>query len=345
MICGLGAPAASWGEEEKLRWKFEVGQKLDYVMVQEMKMMGSGGAVGQINTTLRQEMDMIWDVQGVDKKTGEAVIKQKFDRMKIKMTTPYGTFEYDSKSDAPPTGLAAMIAPMYKAMTKDEFEITMTSRGEIRDVRIPDGVLDAIKSSPGAAQLGDIASEAGFRKMMSQGSLVLPEAAPKKGDTWSTKIEMNNPVAGGKQSVETTYTFEGTREVEGVTYAVIKPSLKMEIETKKAEKPEEKKPAESDDKKPAETTKKESPPQTPAIEMNIAEQESTGEVLFNIRNGRLSSTTLNQKVTIEATIGGQKKSQKIEQLIDVKVTPSGERNLVEEPTQPANGEEKSPPQP
>ena len=61
---------------------------------------------------------MTWDVQGVDEKTGDAVIKQKFDAVKMKMTTPIGGFEYDSKSEAVPTGLAAMIAPMYKAMTQ-----------------------------------------------------------------------------------------------------------------------------------------------------------------------------------------------------------------------------------
>ena len=85
---------------------------------------------------------MTWDVQGVDEKTGEAVIKQKFDRVKMKMTTPVGGFEYDSKSEAAPTGLGAMIAPMYKAMTKGEFEITMTSRGEVKDVKIPEEVID-----------------------------------------------------------------------------------------------------------------------------------------------------------------------------------------------------------
>ncbi len=121
--------------DEPLRWKFEVGEKLDYNMTQEMNMAAEGGPVGQMTTTMRQEMDMMWDVQGVNKETGEAVIKQKFDRVKMKMTTPYGGFEYDSKSDAAPTGLAAMIAPMYKAMTNGEFEITMTARGEVKDVK------------------------------------------------------------------------------------------------------------------------------------------------------------------------------------------------------------------
>ena len=50
--------------------------------------------------------------------------------------------------------------------------------------------------------------------MISQGALVLPEDPPKKGETWTTKVEMNNP-AVGKQMVETTYRYEGTKEIDG----------------------------------------------------------------------------------------------------------------------------------
>ena len=44
-----------------------------------------------------------------------------------------------------------MVAPIYDALTKGEFEITMSARGEIKDVKVPDEVLAAMKNSPGAA--------------------------------------------------------------------------------------------------------------------------------------------------------------------------------------------------
>jgi hypothetical protein len=309
---GLASAAPA---EEALRWKFKVGEKLDYTMVQEMNMVAAGGPVGQMNTTMRQEMDMTWDVQGVNEE-GEAVIKQKFDRIKMKMTTPVGGFEFDSKSEAAPTGLAALIAPMYKAMTQGEFEITMTSRGEVKDVKVPEEVITALKSSPGAAQMGDIATADGFKKMISQGALVLPEKAPKEGDTWQTKVEMNNP-AVGKQTVETTYKYVGTKEINGAKFAVIKPELKMEFEKKEG------------DAKAAQQ-----------LSMKIGEQSSDGEVLFNIDAGRLASTKLQQKVAIDATLGGgQTMQQKIDQKIDVTVKPAGEKKAEEDSA--AKSEEKS----
>jgi hypothetical protein len=314
--------ATSAKAAEALRWKFKVGEKLDYDMVQEMSMSQSGPQIPQMNTTMRQEMNMTWDVLGVDDKSGEAVIKQKFDRVKMKMTTPLGGFEYDSKSEEAPTGLGAMIAPMYKAMTEGEFEITMTSRGEVRDVKIPEQVITALKNSPNAAQMGDIASAEGFKKMISQGALVLPKDPPKKGDTWSTKVAMKNQA--GNQTVETTYRYEGSKDIKGTMFAVIKPELKMEFDNK----PET-----------AKEGQPQQPPQQQQMQMKIKEQSSDGEVLFNIPAGRLQSTTLKQNVTIEATVGGgQPVQQKIDQKINVTVSPAGEKKAAEAKKAEPSGE-------
>jgi len=301
---------------DPLRWKFNVGEKLDYTMVQEMNMAASGAALGGAGqaTTMRQEMDMSWDVQGVNNE-GEAVIKQKFDRVKMKMTGANGEFEYDSKSDAAPTGLAALIAPMYKAMTQSEFEITMTARGEVKEVKVPEEVLTALKSSPAAAQMGDIATAEGFKKMISQGALVLPKDSPKEGDTWQTKVEMNNPMAG-KQIVETTYRYEGTKEIDGTKYAVIKPELKMSFDAGAAKAP-------------------------PQLSMKIADQKSDGEILFNVDKGRLYTTMLTQNVAIDTSFAGQTVQQKIDQKIDVKVTPAGEKKADSEEKKVEPSDEKS----
>jgi hypothetical protein len=213
--------------------------------------------------------------------------------MKMTLPPPLGGFEYDTKSDAAPAGPAAMLAPMYKKMTEGEFELTMTSRGEIKDVKIPDEVLKTLQNSPGAAALGEMATPEGFKKMIAQGALVLPENAPKQGEDWSTKVEVNNPMAG-KQVIETTYKYVGNKDVEGVNYAVFEPTLTMTFEG------------------------------TPQLQMKVSEQESGGEILFNVDEGRLHSSKLDQKVTIDVSVGGQTMQQKIDQTIDVKVSPAGE---------------------
>ena len=109
-----------------------------------------------------------------------------------------------------------MIAPMYKAMTEGEFEITMTSRGEVKDVKIP-GTSDRPRSRTQprrrcdgrhghcrGLQEDDVARRAGAAGEMRR----------RRASTWTTKVEMKNP-AVGKQIVETTYRYEGTKDVEG----------------------------------------------------------------------------------------------------------------------------------
>jgi Family of unknown function (DUF6263) len=316
--------ATSVRADDPLRWKFNVGEKLDYKMVQDMAMSASGPQIPEMKTTMRQEMNMTWDVVGVDEKSGEAVIRQKFDQIKMKMNTPVGGFEYDSKSEEAPSGLGAMIAPMYKAMTEGEFEITMTARGEVKDVKIPEQVLTALKNSPGAAAMGDIASADGFKKMISQGALVLPKDAPKKGESWTTKVEMKNP-AVGKQTVETTYTYDGTKDVKGTTFAVIRPQLKMDFESKPA------------DAQASQPDQPQQPAQQAQLQMKIKDQTSDGEVLFNIKAGRLHSTSLKQNVTIDASVQGKPIQQKIDQKIDVTVSPSGAKES-SEPKKAESGE-------
>jgi Family of unknown function (DUF6263) len=319
-VVGVSCSAA----EQPLRWKFQVGDKLDYAIVQEMNMVVDGtaaaGQPGNANrSTLRQEMDMSWNVQGVNEE-GEAVIKQRFERIKMKVTSPQVSFEYDSKSEDAPTGFAALLAPLYKAMTEGDLEITITSRGEMKDIKVAPEILAALKPAPGAGQMGDNASEKVFAEIISKGALVLPEKAPEKGESWSSKVEAKSPVPGAQMVTMTyTYTYNGTKDVDGVTYALIKPQLSMDFA--------------SDNKEAGE---KASP-----VSMKIAEQSSGGEVLFNIEKGRVYTTVLQQNLLVDATAGGRTQQQKIELKTDMKLTPAGQKPADEAKSDEKKGDDKT----
>ncbi len=85
------AAVASWAAlsstgraDEPLRWKFKVGEQLDYQMTQQMNMDMDAGKTGQMHTSMNQTMNMQWDVKGVDDK-GDAVIEQAIKRVQMKM--------------------------------------------------------------------------------------------------------------------------------------------------------------------------------------------------------------------------------------------------------------------
>jgi hypothetical protein len=209
VIAALATSQAA-ADDQELRWKFKPGDKLGYNIVQDSTLSAEGNPAASLN--MRQEMDIRWDIAGVNEQ-GEAVVQQKFERVKLKMTLPMpiGVIELDSKSEEPPMGVAALLAPMIKAITEGTFELTITSRGEVKDVKIPEDVSTVLKNNPNAAALGEMATEEGFKKMLSQGVQLLPEKAVKPGDQWSAKFVQANPAAG-TQTVETIYRYEGTND-------------------------------------------------------------------------------------------------------------------------------------
>jgi hypothetical protein len=296
--------AASAHSQEPLRWKFKAGERLAYDSAQDMTIDVAGVQGGNFQMRTEQQLNLIWDVVSVDEQ-GNARIQQKLDRVRLKMTGPAAgqqvaegvkkneTVEYDSQAKDPPIGGAAMAAAMFEPMMKENFELTVTPRGEVKDVKVPPAVLELVKRNPEIAKMGEMATDAGVQKMLMQEIVVLPEAAPKEGETWSTQMEMPIPVVG-KQTIETSYTYQGTKDVDGKQQATIA----------------------------AKRTVKYDEPKGGAIQVAIKEQTSDGETLFDVTEGRLNTAELNQQITIEATGGGQAITQKLDQKSTVTVRPA-----------------------
>jgi len=271
------ATVAFTSAAEPLRWKFAPGQKLTYELIQ-------GTKAGGMN--MQQTMLMNWNVEQVDDQ-GNATIRQSFTRVKMNVEMPgIPAIAYDSDNPEP-TGPAAMMDPMFRALIDHAVQVTMTPRGEIRKVDVPDAMIEALKNSPGAGSMGKMGSKEGIQEVLAQASLTLPEETPADGAEWSNTVEMDHPV--GKQTVETTYKYIGTRDVGGDTMAVIKPSVKMSI-----------------------------------AGLNVKDQQTSGEILFNQSEGRLNSQIMHQDVTFEIPMGEQTVEQKVQQKMEIKVTEADE---------------------
>jgi hypothetical protein len=278
-MAGIFASAAT--AEEPLAWKFSPGLTNHYQMTQDMK-LSKTGAGGEFTVTSNMTMDMSWVVEKVNE-DGSASLKQKIDRMRMKIEPAGGqASEIDSAAKGDPQGQAAMLAPFMKAMTSNPFTVTMTPRGEVKDVQVPQAIVDALKNQPGAAQMGDLASPEGFKKLVSQASFVLPEKL-EPGATWTQKTE-TNLTAIGTQTAQTTYKYEGADEKDG----------------KKLE------------KFSAKVSLKFTGGQVP---IEIPKQESSGEILFNREAGRLESSHIKQTTELKITVGTQVVNQTINQTI------------------------------
>lgn len=273
---------------EPLAWKFAPGLTNRYQMTQDTNFTINTGEGGEAKSQSVLITDISWTVQKVND-DGSATLKQQIDRVRIKAETGESQVaEIDSASGENPQGQAATLVPLLKALTGAAFTVTMTSRGEVKDVEIPDAIIDALKNQPGAAQMGDLATSEGFKKLVRQASFVLPEEL-EPGVEWTAKTESQLP-AVGTQTALTTYRYEGVKEIEGKPMEVF--SARLELKFAGGQVPVE-----------------------------ITKQQSAGEVHFNREAGRLESTEIEQRTEATMTVSGKPIKQTINLNVDMKWVP------------------------
>ncbi len=284
----LTAAASTARAADAVVWKFTPGLTNRFQMSQDTK-VAKTGAGGDMSVDSVLTIDMSWTVKEV-KPDGSAVLEQRVDRMRMSISTADGMksdIDTDAKED--PQGQAAMAAPLLKAVTGHPFIVTMTPRGEVTDVVVPEAVAEALKNQPGAAQMGELASAAGFKKMVGQASFVLPETL-EVGKEWTSTTEAKLPVVGTQTAV-TTYKYEGPVETDGTKLE--KFSAKVEVSFAGGE-----------------------------VTVEVPSQESSGEVLFNGAEGRLEQSKITQVTNLKIAAAGQVVEQKIEQTIRVEWVPN-----------------------
>lgn len=280
----VAALAATSSAAEAIVWKFSPNLTNHYQMSQDTKVTKTG-AGGDMTVDTLNKIDMSWTVKEV-KPDGSAVLEQQITRMRMTIQTGDGVkSEIDTAAAEDPQGQAAMAAPLLKAITGNPFIVTMSPRGEVTDVVVPEAVAAALKNQPGAAQMGELASAEGFKKLVGQASFVLPETLDP-GKEWTGTTEAKLPLVGTLTSV-TTYKYEGPAEVEGQQLA--KFSAKVDANFAGGE-----------------------------VTVEVPSQESKGEILFNGEAGRLESSAINHLMNLKITANGQVVEQKIDQTIGVK---------------------------
>ncbi len=272
---------------EPLLWKFSTGDAHQYRMIQRMDMeMTLGEANRKIETSVEQVIDMTWKIDQVDEQ-GQAQVVQTLDRMRMNMQAPgQPEMKYDTQSKEAPAGFAAMLAPLMKAMTENEFTMAMSPRGKIDDVKMPEAVSRALNNVPGAAMMGEMFSDEGFGNMIQKSSLILPEPQDlEPGHEWSTTSEMKNPQLG-KITSKLTYRYLGPRDVEGKQYEVF--GIKMEMGFGEG---------------------------AAGVSIEIEDQNTDGEILFDRAAGRLESSKLQQEINMNIAAGPTEMKQKMVQKV------------------------------
>ena len=271
---------------EPLVWKFTVGETQNYRLVQKMEMTMNQGSASDVPTTIEQVLDMNWKVETVQE-NGNALLTEQFRRLQMDWNTPgqEGKIHYDTASKDEPQGYAAMLAPKLQTLIASKFQVTVTPRGQIVEVKFPAALREAMDGAHGSAILGDLASKEGLQNLVQQSFFPLPEAdhlAP--GFQWTESFAAENPTVG-KLTTETTYRYEGPREKDGLEVFV--PTVVVRFDGG------------------ADST------------IQVAAQKSSGEILFDRSAGRLESSHVRQQIDLVITEDKQKVDEKLNQTVEL----------------------------
>ncbi len=288
LLSGLCAAVVSSAASAQttLRYKFKEGEKLQYVIEQKTKGTTSINNM-EIDTKMNMSIDMTWNVIAVNR-DGSAQMQIKVTRAKMSMDGPTGLIEVDStQKNEPDDAIGKVFSQVIKATASMEMTGTMLATGEMKDIKVSEETIKAMKNLPGADKLGDILSPDSFKSMVS--NLVFPAEAVTKGKTWTNKTDAKTPF--GKVVTENTYTYEGAVQKESATLEKIsiKPNIKMEPD-----------------------------PKAP-IKIEVKDTKGSGQILFDNKTGRMIESTVNSTMQMQLSIAGMNLMQTTDQTMTIKL--------------------------
>lgn len=274
---------------DELRWKFKVGESLEYVL--------SRGVEGKINLSgseiafnLQLVFDTTWKPTAVAE-DGTADVELVVDRIQVVMDSPlFGRMAYDSTNPKEPEGpIWAQMKPTMTSMLGEAFKAKFTPLGEVQDIALPEKLAEALKKQEigenrraGFGIGGNSFNEKGIKEMLSRSVLPLPETT---GDdvTWTQSFENAIPMMG-TQIAETTFSVAGTESKDGKELTKITAETEILFE----------------------------PAEDPRADLEITDQAATATYYFDAAAGRMTEASGSQALTMEIT-GPQEIKQDIKE--------------------------------
>lgn len=266
-------------EAVQLVYKWTKGQIDRYRLT-----MQSDAEVGMGKSPMKVSQKMVYvirnTVQDVDA-DGTATIETVYERLQMDMDNPMSKIKFDS---AKPDDAQAD-NPMLKSMLmslNEPFTIIMSSRGEIKDVKGMDKIIDKMeKDMPTLTpEMKKALGSDGFKDMMSQGGMVFPTKPVVVGDSWTRTSSTDMPMFGTMKSTIVS-TLKRTEQEPGLTLAAIESDTTIE------------------------RTNANVKPLVPGMVVKLTDGRGTSSSSFDMTAGRLLKQTGKMNITIDMTMPGQ----------------------------------------
>jgi hypothetical protein len=219
------------GEKMELAWKFQKGQKLEYVQKNTSTTSQNMPGMGEMKQSATQESGMVQEVTEIDEK-GVATVEQKYSYLKVKQESMGRTTEFDSTDkESLEKAKKDKNLKLYAAMLEKPFSFKIDRNGTVLEVKgFSEMIKEVFKDDPMAQERSKgMFDDEAFKKML-QASYFLPKEKVGKGDSWTTTSEI--PMGHmGTLKTEQKFTFEGMEKLGERQCAKMKTELtKLSLE-------------------------------------------------------------------------------------------------------------------
>ncbi len=215
---------------DTLRWKLGQGDQYDVQLIQDTNISSQIDNRGR-QTANKMTLDMQWLVQSVnDDRT--AVIQQTISRIQLTLTTPEDagsqTISIDTDDAGKQKDLAKHLLQQVSPLIGTEYLVTMSDRGEVIRVDVPESSMEALRGAPASMQLRQVLTKEGLTEMFGQSAIIFPEQAISVGDDWKSESEVSNSL--GTFTRIHTYSYDGSQQKDQKTMQHV--SIKTELKQK-----------------------------------------------------------------------------------------------------------------
>jgi hypothetical protein len=302
LLVASACQLASAADGVLLRWKFEPGQRLRYESQSETQTRTLFEGTDH-KQTMQQTTVQSWLVDKVAE-DGSATVQLVFDRWMMRIDSPGNLLEVDSDSTTEPTGQAAVLLPLVKAVAGAPFSVKMSPLGATTEVTLPEVLVKAVAARGQGSFAKEFFTEESLKAMVSQGSLKLPAEPIEPGKTWED--------AKGHKGMKVTsvYTYVGPEPDSSPPVQRIEMTANIDWADASVS----------------------------GVKIKIAEQSMDGVVHFDNEHGHLIDLEVTQKMALEYAQAGSKVRQEVQVHVTNKLLP-----VEETPAKPDEQPAKDPP--
>jgi hypothetical protein len=201
------------GEKIELTWKFQKGQKLEYVQKNTSATSRNIPGKGEMKQSGMQETGMVQEVTEIDEK-GVATVQLKYSYVKVKPEGPQGDRNFDSTDkESLEKAKKEEMWKRYVGMLEKPFSFKIDRNGTVLEVKgFTEMIKEMSKDNPRAQEIGKVMFGDEAVKKMLQTYYLLPKEKVGKGDSWTTTSEIPlGPM--GTMKIESKFTFEGMEKL------------------------------------------------------------------------------------------------------------------------------------